>query len=184
MTKIRMDSFGFSTSTSRGERLAGMSSLWNQPGVPQRGWKNVDVFDLRANGEPGDETVYATCQMCGNERIRFVHVMRHVEYGQLEVGCICAEKMSEDYVGPRQRESGLRNKAAREAKWLTRKWRRSSKGNQFLNIDGMNLVIFPNRFKPGRWNFGIDGEFSRESYATPEEAKLALFEEFWDRTQG
>jgi hypothetical protein len=33
----------------------------------------VDVVDLRADGESADETDYATCQMCGNEKIRYVH---------------------------------------------------------------------------------------------------------------
>jgi hypothetical protein len=37
----------------------------------------VDVVDLRADGESADETDYATCQMCGNEKIRYVHVMAH-----------------------------------------------------------------------------------------------------------
>ena len=35
---------------------------WGQPGVPHKGWHSVDVVDLRAEGEPADETDYATCQ--------------------------------------------------------------------------------------------------------------------------
>ena len=50
---------------------------WDQPGVPHKGWQCVDVVDLRADGGPADETDYATCQMCGNEKIRYVHVMAH-----------------------------------------------------------------------------------------------------------
>jgi hypothetical protein len=49
----------------------------DQPGVPHKGWHCVDVVDLRADGEPADETDYATCQMCGNEKIRYVHIMEH-----------------------------------------------------------------------------------------------------------
>ncbi len=52
-------------------------SRWDQPGVPHKGWRCVDVVDLRANGEPADDTDYATCQMCGNEKIRYVHIMDH-----------------------------------------------------------------------------------------------------------
>ena len=50
---------------------------WDQPGVPHKGWHCVDVVDLRADGESADETDYATCQMCGNEKIRYVHIMEH-----------------------------------------------------------------------------------------------------------
>jgi hypothetical protein len=57
----------------------------------------VDVVDLRADGEPADETDYATCQMCGNEKIRYVHIMEHPDLEEnFEVGCVCAEKMSDD----------------------------------------------------------------------------------------
>lgn len=159
-------------------------TLWTQSGVPHRGWQCVDVIDLRPTGQSVEDTMYAACEMCGNEPIRFVHIMQHEAYEeQLEVGCICAEKMSDDYVGPRQRETALKNKAARKAKWLSRKWRRSSRGNDFLNVEGFNLVVFPNKFKPGKWGYGIDGDFSRKVFDSKEEAKLALFEQFWELTQ-
>ena len=68
---------------------------WDQPGVPHKGWHCVDVVDLRADGESADETDYATCQMCGNEKIRYVHIMEHPDLNEnFDVGCVCAEKMS------------------------------------------------------------------------------------------
>ena len=73
---------------------------WDQPGVPHKGWHCVDVVDLRADGESADETDYATCQMCCNEKIRYVHIMEHPDLDEnFEVGCVCAEKMSDDYEG-------------------------------------------------------------------------------------
>lgn len=97
---------------------------WDQPGVPHKGWHCVDVVDLRADGEPADETDYATCQMCGNEKIRYVHIMEHPDLDEnFEVGCVCAEKMSGDYEGPKRREAKLRNRAVRRTRWLQRKWR-------------------------------------------------------------
>ena len=97
---------------------------WDQPGVPHKGWHCVDVVDLRADGEPADETDYATCQMCGNEKIRYVHIMEHPDLDEtFDVGCVCAEKMSGDYEGPKRREAKLRNRAARRTRWLQRKWR-------------------------------------------------------------
>lgn len=47
---------------------------WDQPGVPHKGWHCVDVVDLRADGESADETDYATCQMCGNEKTRYLYI--------------------------------------------------------------------------------------------------------------
>ncbi|MEX2212804.1 MAG: hypothetical protein WD768_01665 [Phycisphaeraceae bacterium] len=156
-----------------------MGNLWDKPGVPHKGWTCIDVIDRRADGLPVEESDYATCEMCGHEQIRFVHIMEHDEYGQLEVGCVCAQKMSNDYVNPRHRETKLKNRAARKTKWLKRKWRTSAKGNSFVNAEGHNLVVFPAKFKPGRWSFGIDGDFSRATFATESEAKLAMFDEFW-----
>ncbi len=74
-----------------------MGSAWR---VPHKGWHCVDVIDLRADGESADETDYATCQMCGNEKIRYVHIMEHPDLDEnFDVGCVCAEKMSGDYSG-------------------------------------------------------------------------------------
>lgn len=155
---------------------------WNQAGIPHKGWQCVDVIDLRGDGESAEDTEYAVCQMCGNEKIRFVHVMEHADHDDaLRVGCVCAEKMSDDYLGPKRRESRLRNRAVRRKKWLTRTWRTSSKGNPFLNIQGHNVGVHINKFK--RWGYRIEGRFSAETYPTMEEAKLALFDEFWQLTQ-
>ena len=102
---------------------------WDQPGVPHKGWHCVDVVYLRADGESADETDYATCQMCGNEKIRYVHIMEHPDLDEtFDVGCVCAEKMSGDYEGPKRREAKLRNRAARRTRWLQRKWRMSAAG--------------------------------------------------------
>jgi hypothetical protein len=50
------------------------------------------VVDLRADGEPADNTDYATCQMCGNEKIRYVHIMEHPDVEEaLDVVCVCGE---------------------------------------------------------------------------------------------
>ena len=127
---------------------------WDQPGVPHKGWHCVDVVDLRADGESADETDYATCQMCGNEKIRYVHIMEHPDLDEnFDVGCVCAEKMSGDYEGPKRREAKLRNRAARRTRWLQRKWRVSAKGNSSLNVDGHNLGVHMNKFK--RWGYRI-----------------------------
>lgn len=151
---------------------------WNKPGIPHRGWECVDVIDLK----PGDHEPYdpATCEMCGNESLRFVHVMEHPEYlGGLEVGCVCAEKMCKDYDG-QARERRLVNRAKRRAKWLTREWRLSSNGNPYLRVEGYNVGVYPDKFRPGKWRwwvgFGNAMSNSPISYPSIEAAKLAVFD--------
>ena len=92
-----------------------------------------------------------------------------------------AEKMSGDYEGPKRREAKLRNRAVRRTRWLQRKWRVSAKGNSFLNVDGHNLGVHPTKTK--RWGYRIDSRFSAKTYASKDEAKLALFDDFWAATQ-
>ena len=161
-----------------------MSSQWSHKNIPHKGWRCVDVIDLRPNDEPVELVNYATCEMCGHEQIRFVHVLEHDNVdGQLSVGCVCAEKMLDDFVGPRDRESRLKNKATRKRNWLKLKWKTSRKGNPYLKKDGMLLSVFPNKLQPGRWSFGIDDDFFNGKCESEDAAKLALFEKYWERLQ-
>lgn len=62
--------------------------------------------------------------MCENERIRFVHLMQHPDYPhELRVGCVCAEKMSDDYVNPRKAEDTLRKRTSRRKNFNNKEWR-------------------------------------------------------------
>jgi hypothetical protein len=155
-----------------------MAGRWDKPGIPHKGWRCTDVVDLRANGETEGDTNYANCEMCGNERIRFVHIMVHPEIPEeFNVGCICAEKMSGDKIGPRDRETKLRNRWIRRNRWLKRKWRTSAKGNSYLNIDGNNVGVHSNA--RGLWSFRINSDFSRQYFDTMDEAKIALFDKLY-----
>jgi hypothetical protein len=144
-----------------------VSGLWDQPGVPHKGWTAVDVEDLGP-----DEDDRAICQMCRKEQIRYVHHMTHQGYGDLAVGCICAGKMTGDYVGAKERERVVRNLGKRRENWLKRKWRISGKGNQYLNILGHNVGV--NRQGQG-WVGRVDGWFSQR-VPTEAAAKLKAFE--------
>ena len=69
---------------------------WDLPGVPHKGWTLVGFEDIKEEDPDAD---YETCEMCGNERIRFVHILSHQDYNSvMRVGCACAEKMTDDYV--------------------------------------------------------------------------------------
>lgn len=159
-----------------------MTNTWDKLGIPRKDWRCVDVIDIRPDDEPIADDEYETCEMCGNHPIRYVHVMHHdSQPDDMRVGCVCAEKLSDDYVNPKSREKRLRNKATRRRNWLALKWKRSKKGNPYLKKDGMILTVFPNKWKPGHWGYGIDGEFSNSTYHSEDEAKMALFEEYFEQ---
>lgn len=83
------------------------------------------------------------CETCETTLIRFVHIMQHPAYdGTLRVGCICAGNMERDAAGAAQREADFRKRHARRSNWLARTWRISSSGNEYLNADGFNVVIY------------------------------------------
>lgn len=76
-----------------------------------------DVIDVVDDNEPADERQYSVCEMCGNEKVRYGHVRWHAAISrELRVGRTCAEKISEDYVGPGRREAQQRHRAGRKAR--------------------------------------------------------------------
>lgn len=81
--------------------------------------------------------------MCEVADIRYVHHMTHPDYsGTLNVGCICAENMEEDYVGPRLREKRLRDRARRLKTWMHRPWTQNRYIHSWhLNTEGYHLCL-------------------------------------------
>ena len=145
---------------------------WTQPGIPHKGWTCVDIEDL---GSPDH-----VCEMCELADVRYVHLMEHPDYpGALRVGCICAGHMEENLVGARKREDAFKAKQKRRARWLTREWQTSRAGNQYLNADGFNVVVFP---VDDAWGARIlDRETGRlraleRACVTERHAKLAAFD--------
>ena len=113
--------------------------------------------------------------MCGNEKIRFVHIVSHPEIKEdFRVGCICAEKMTGDYMNPKRREQELQNRARRRNNWANKNWKISKNGNHYLKLDGKLLVIFRDK-KNLKYKVTIDGTFGRHSFQTLDKAKIAAF---------
>ena len=149
-----------------------MTGKWCQAGIPHKGWTCVSVEDL--------ETPAYICEMCEVQEIRYVHTMCHPDYPEtLDVGCVCASHMEADYNAPERRERALKNEASRRQRWLNRKWRRSRKGNPFLNTDGFNIVIF--RSDNQLWGSRIldrstdDSVVLKPRHIEEDAAKLAAF---------
>jgi hypothetical protein len=150
--------------------------LWKAPGFPKLKWDCVDVIDLNPDELPGDEVEYETCEACGRYPVRFVHCLVHDEWDdEIRVGCLCAEKLTRDRVNPRRREDELRKRAAARARWTTRRWRRSAKGNLYLKAKGHRIVVMPSRFVEG-WTFSADGIFSRRTFPDELAAKRASYD--------
>ena len=156
-------------------------TIWNQRGVPKKGWRCTDVLDL---GADGSEYAAGTCEMCRKHPLRYIHTMEHDEHDALEVGSVCAEKMAEDY-DAKAAEKKLKNKAMAKARWLSRGWHTSQNGNPTLRLHGLTVGVFS---LAGRWKFWITKpqqkpQFSNRRYKTEDQAKLALFEAYWQAKQ-
>jgi hypothetical protein len=146
---------------------------WSQPGVPHKGWDCIETYDAEDN--------MIECQMCESTEVRFVHVMTHRNYSEdLHVGCVCAENMANDYIGPRLRERELLNVAKRRNGWLRRKWKTSHKGVIYLNTDGFHIALFRNE-RTGNYSGQIVHQATQfkqraqKSYRTLDDAKRASF---------
>lgn len=141
---------------------------WAQAGVPHAGWACDGVEDL---GRAARET----CEMCECTEIRYVHAMRHAEYGTLRCGCVCAGHMQGDLAAARAREAAARKRSVRLKRWLQRPWRVSTRGNPWLKLEGWHAVIFA---VPAGWGCALTAPNGTEyrgdrTYGSEAEAKAA-----------
>lgn len=149
---------------------------WDQSGVPHKGWSFDQMEDT--------EDATSKCEMCGNEKVRYVHVMSHPTYGTLRVGCVCAEKMQDDYVEPRRRETEFK----RRLKARVGSDKRAQEFNQIARNswwDGQKLkwsgVVRRKRYyltvfqRPRGWNFRVgrknkEPDFGQTTYQNYDDA--------------
>jgi hypothetical protein len=147
--------------------------LRSTPGFPHKGWTLDDVIDTQLDRglEYGD---YPCCQFCDQDQIRFVHLLKHPGHHQaVEVGCDCAEHMTQDYKNPRRRERELRNRAARRVHFPHRRWKISSQGNPHIEYRGYHAVIF---LRQGKYRVKIGSTIGKKSFDSLAAAKLAVFD--------
>lgn len=153
---------------------------WDKPGIPHKGWSYVGVEDLGDDALLGEEIPYEECEMCGNEKIRYVHILTHPEFvGEIRVGCSFAEKMVEDNVDPERKEKELRNRTNRRKNFLRQVWIQTNKGF-ILIYKGYIIKIVKSRYATwgveflGRWCWNYRG---KQMYDL-DTAKLAAFDIF------
>lgn len=145
---------------------------WTTPGVPQKGWDWVDTINL--------EDLREICEMCECREIRYVHIMKHTNFaGTIRAGRECAAKMGEDYAGACRREQELKSRSSRKQNWMRREWRVSAAGNDFVNVNGFNIVLIE---APSGWRIRIldthtdQKQNSAKRYLTKEQAIAGAFD--------
>lgn len=157
---------------SEEELVAHRRGKWSMPGVPHKGWHCVDIEDL---GEP-----QAECEMCESQTIRYVHHMEHPDYpGSLAVGCVCAGHMEGSLAAARDREASMRSRTGKRARWLSRIWKISAKGNPTIKADGFRVTVYERGGGYGATIATIDGssvQHARRNFPTVNQAKLAAFD--------
>lgn len=148
--------------------------LSKTPGVPHKGWSLHDVVDAR--DELGLEYGnYEDCQFCGQDQIRWIHILQHPDYpNMIEVGCDCAERLTDDYVNPKRREKELRNRSARRSRFPDKGWKTSSKGNPYISHNGRHAVILET--PTGKFKVSIDKKIQPKVFNTLKEAKMGVFD--------
>jgi len=125
----------------------------------------MDVQDL--------ETPIHNCERCGNERVRFVHVLYHPEIDkELLVGCVCAEQLTQDYDNPKSMEKWVKNNSKKRENWLKR-WKVSMKGNHYINTSDYNAGVL--QTSKGDWYIRIGDTFYKEYFKTMLEAQLTIY---------
>jgi hypothetical protein len=128
-------------------------NLWNKPEFPKCDWKHVDVIDV-AKDDP--DAALHSCEACGRQDVRYVHQLEHEFWNDtIEVGCICAGKLTGDLEEARRLEKEAKNKTNRRERWLERPWKISRNGNHYLKFrhQGARYHIIVFKSKYGKWNF-------------------------------
>ncbi len=148
-------------------------NYWQTPGIPHKGWQHQSCYDTEANDE---NEAWHTCQMCGMEKVRYVHVLTHDQYGEIEVGCVCASKMTQDYVGPKAAETAARNRSTRRSTWLTRKWIETPKGYR-LTKGPFSVLVYS---AGPAWKVMVSDDdrkiWGKKRFESIDKAKLAAFD--------
>lgn len=137
---------------------------WDKRDIPHRGWRYIGMEDLGEYCFPGEGIPYEQCEMCGYEKLRYVHLLEHPDYdGIIRVGCECAEKMIIEYVDLEKRERELRNRGNRKKNFLKREWTyKPNTGNYTMRYKGEYITIMKSKFGNG-WGVIFQGE-SRWDY--------------------
>lgn len=84
--------------------------------------------------------------------------MQHPNFnGELRVGCVCAERMTDDYINPQKTERELKNRLNRKKNFMRREWQERNQGKYVLRYKGENITIMKSKFGAG-WGVLYGGQ--------------------------
>ena len=115
----------------------------------------------------------------GNEKIRYAHVMVHPDCAEeIHVGCVCAEKMTDDYINPRKSEMALKNRNSRKNNFNRVQWNfNATKKTYSKKYKGEYITIMQGRY--GNWGVFFAGQriwdYDEQKIRTFEEAERVAF---------
>ena len=130
----------------------------------ETGWRCVGVTDM---GAPS-----VICQFCNKQTLRYVHHMEHVNGKRLDVGCVCAGKMQGDIEKAKERERTLRERLSARQSIIPQSTQprarllKSLNGNFYIRYKEHIIVFIEDKYNKGQWRYSIDGEFSKYTYET------------------
>lgn len=156
-----------------------MVAMCKVEGFPSRGWREDLVVDLGKN--PDDHVL---CGYCGQEYVRYLHTLLpppQTRWLSIEVGCVCAGRLTGRPEKAAQMDRAARNISARRANWCGLKgWRAGRNGAQILKKDGRIFALNSGKYGgwSGSWTGRDDEVWQRVNgwIRDLDEAKLALFD--------
>lgn len=147
-----------------------MSGKWDDPSVPKLGWEFLYIDDL--------EEQSFICEMCEVQPIRYLHHMTHEDYGELDVGCICAGYMQGDRELAQRRETAFKLRAKRMMNWMGN-WGVTKNWNYRKRAKGFLVVLVE---RNGLWSVWVKDEVNgtdewlKAKHQVCEAAKRAAFD--------
>jgi hypothetical protein len=156
----------------------------DDPQFPTTGWAWRRVIDA----SPASDV----CQYCGQEPIRYVHVLDHPTAGSVRVGCDCAEDLTGRGGTAEAAEKPLRDSARRLAAWLDHAdWH--ADGDVFTRrIGGKDRVAMIRVERQGLWwTWRVQFTYvsppaqtvtSECTFASAGEAKTHLYQRHFEKT--
>lgn len=139
--------------------------------APVSDWYCSGVIDIKED-EP--DAPLAQCDVCGCEKIRFIHVMEHDDFCiPLYVGCICAGVMEGDILKAKERDRLMKNRAKRKKNFMSKKWEVLRNGDYLLNYKYNRITI---RKNGSAYSVKVNGQLKRETLNSILSAKYAAFE--------
>lgn len=129
-------------------------------------WECVDIEDLGG--------LYYTCEYCEKKAIRYVHTMSNEHGETLRVGCVCAGKLEGNYLAAKNREQNFKNRIKAKRRFVSKKWKVSQKGHEYLVINKQFTVgVINHRSHFSGW---VDDQFLKQRFPDSEAAKAHIFE--------